>query len=229
MNFYDKVTEENAQIWYAELPAHLRKQIDDKKTKFKSGRDCSRKEVPALYETVEKELGARPLRPADPVDPLDGWTHEQMAQFESHKKWGARYDELLLISLCVESAPGMQKERKMLNEAMGLNIDLSKLPSQSDGLDYAVSATIRWLQESGEMPLEFLARTYRSEDAKMSDRLTAARTLMDYAHRRVPVKQELETKNLVPKLDPSMLKGLSAKELDVLEKILAKIASSDES
>lgn len=72
MNFYDTVTEHNAILWYSELPAHIKKQLDEKKSKFKNGRECTRNEVPALYETVEKELGRRPLKPAEPVDPLDG-------------------------------------------------------------------------------------------------------------------------------------------------------------
>lgn len=74
------------------------------------------------------------------------------------------------------------------------------------------------------MPLEFLARTYRSEEAKMSDRLTAAKTLMDYVHRKIPQKQEIETKNTVPKLEPSLLKGLNAKELETLERLLNKLS-----
>ena len=83
---------------------------------------------------------------------------------------------------------------------------------------------MRWLQKSGEMPLEFLARTYRSENARMSDRITAARTLMDYVHRKVPVKQEVENKDITePKLDAKMLKGLTEKELNLLESILKKM------
>jgi hypothetical protein len=77
------------------------------------------------------------------------------------------------------------------------------------------------------MPLEFLARTYRSEDAKTGDRITAARTLMDYVHRKIPQKQEIEQRSVIPKLDPSMLKGLTEKELGALEKILAKLVEND--
>jgi BarA-like signal transduction histidine kinase len=74
------------------------------------------------------------------------------------------------------------------------------------------------------MPLEFLARTYRDEEAKMSDRLTAARTLMDYVHRKLPSKAEIETKDITePKLSKEVLKGLSAKELDMLETLMSKM------
>lgn len=227
MNFYDLVTEDNAILWYSELPPHLKKTIEDKQKKFKNGRECTRHEVPALYEQVTKELGTRPLKPAEPADPLDGWNAKQMAQYEKLKKWAARYDEKLLIALCVESAPAMQRERRLLNEAMGLNVDASDLPSQADGLEPTVAATVRWLQESGEMPLEYLARTYRSDDAKTSDRITAARTLMDYVHRKIPQKQEVETKAKVPQLDTSVMSALSKKELETLVKLLGKLEESE--
>src|SRR5574343_334266 len=215
MNFYDKVCEQNALEWYNSMPPHLRNQVDSKVAGFKSGKDCTRKELPALYATVEKELGPRPLRPADPVDELEGWNTQQMEQYQAHKKWVSRYDELLLISICVEMAPTIQQERRMLNEAMGLNVDAGDLPSQAEGLEDTQAATVRWLQHSGEMPLEFLARTYRNEDGKMGDRITAARTLMDSVHRKVPVKQEIDTKNLTaPKVDPKMLRGLTEKEFE---------------
>ena len=107
---------------------------------------------------------------------------------------------------------------------MGLDFEENMLPSQAEGLDDTQAATVRWLQKSGEMPLEFLARTYRSENARMSDRITAARTLMDYVHRKVPVKQEVENKDITePKLDAKMLKGLTEKELNLLESILKKM------
>lgn len=112
----------------------------------------------------------------------------------------------------------------MLNQAMGIDVETNDLPSQAEGLDDTQAATVRWLQASGEMPLEFLARTYRSENAKMSDRITAARTLMDYVHRKVPVKQELETKDITePKLAAKATKGLSDKELNQLEALLKKM------
>lgn len=224
MNFYDKVTAETALEWYGELPAHLRRLIEHEKAKFKPGRECGSKECPEVYDQVRKELGARPLRPADPADPLEGHTQKQIEQYEQLKRWGNRYDELLLIRIILNNAEQIQNERRLLNKAMGINPDTTGIPNQAEGLDPTVAATVGWLQASGELPLEFLARTYRDEEAKMSDRLTAARTLMDYVHRRVPSKQEVETKDITtPKLDPKVLKGLSEKELDVLEKLLSKI------
>lgn len=224
MNFYDKVTEENALEWYKELPAHLKKSIDEKRAKFKSGQECQRRENETLFDTVTKELGKRPLRPAEPADPLDGWTHSQMAQFDALKAWGARYDELLLIGILVISAEEIQRDRQLLSKALGLD-NAGKIPDQSDGLDAVQAATVEWIQSTGETPLEFLAGTYRNDELKIGDRLTAARALLDFVHRRVPVKSEVKTEEVgVPKLDPSMLRKLSPKELDVLEKLLGKLS-----
>lgn len=228
MDFYDKVTEENALDWYAKLPAHLKKKIDDKRAKFKPGMECLRRELPALYETVERELGKRPLKPADPVDPLDGWTHAQMAQYDALKAWAARYDQLLMLSLIVESAPDIQNERRMLNEVMGLNVTDKSLPPQADGLDATTAATVRWMQMTGETPIEVLTRTMRDDEAKMGDRLSAARILMDFVHRRVPTKVEQKIEDVTaPKIDQKLLKGLSAKELTLLETLLKKMNADE--
>jgi DNA-binding MarR family transcriptional regulator len=227
MNFYDKITDENALEWYGELPTHIKMKVDKIKSQYKNGRECNTKEHPDVFDKVRSELGTRPLRPADPANPLDGHTQKQIEQFELLKKWGNRYDELLLIKIITESAKGIQEERRALNEAMGLNVDANDLPNQADGLDPVQAATIRWLQLSGDTPLELLTRMYRDEEARPSDRIAAAKTLMDYVHRKIPTKQEVETKDIsAPKLDPKILKGLTEKELDVLEKLLAKMASN---
>lgn len=221
IDFYTTVTELNALNWYNSCPEHLRKRIDDAKKTLPSPREVSRKDDEEIWDAISYALGDRP-RVQYVVDGSDIQLRSYFQQ-AVYQRWCAKYQEEQFKKLIVELAPAIQKERRMLNEAMGINVDASGLPSQADGLDPTTSATVRWLQESGEMPLEFLARTYRSEDAKMTDRLTAARTLMDYVHRKIPQKQEVETKSLVPKLDPTTLKGLTEKELDVLEKLLAKI------
>ena len=88
----------------------------------------------------------------------------------------------------------MQKERKMLSQALGLKQGGNGLPSQAEGLDDTQAATVRWLQASGETPLEFLTSVYRNDDeaVKVSDKIAAARALLDYVHRKVP--QQVEVK-----------------------------------
>jgi len=84
--------------------------------------------------------------------------------------------------------PTLQKERKMLNAALNLN----DLPDQADGLDTTQAATVRWLQVTGETPLEFLAGTYRDDNNRIGDRIQAARALLDYVHRKVPAQVEVK-------------------------------------
>jgi hypothetical protein len=45
---------------------------------------------------------------------------------------------------------------------------------------------IDWIQRTGETPIEYLTKTYRSSSAKTEHRISAARTLMDYVHRKMP-------------------------------------------
>ena len=85
----------------------------------------------------------------------------------------------------------------MLSSALGLDkASDGTLPNQADGLDPTQAATVQWIQSTGQSPLEFLVETYRSPDPeiRMSDKLSAARALLDYVHRRVPVKQEIDQK-----------------------------------
>ena len=116
----------------------------------------------------------------------------------------------------------------MLSQALGLKQGGNGLPSQAEGLDDTQAATIRWLQSSGETPLEYLTSVYRDVDneVKTSDKIAAARALLDYVHRKVPQKQEIETTNGAPKIEPSLLRSLSAKELDILENLIKKMDKS---
>ena len=226
VDFYSEVTLDTAKDWYLTLPAHLRKNVDTRMLEVPSGAEAKRDDK--LYEQVFQVWGDRPELPDEPKDELDGVTTDGLWRIEIWKEWVRMYDDLKLREVVVEMAPGIQKERRMLNQAMGLNVDAAELPSQAEGLEDTQAATVRWLQASGEMPLEFLARTYRSEDYKIGDRIQAAKTLMDYVHRKVPSKQEIETKDTTkPKLDPALFKGLTDKELDMLEKLLAKMSDSN--
>lgn len=227
-DFYKAVTSENALAWFAMLPPHLTKQIEAQRATYAPGREARAADCPAVFAQVNKELGMRPNRPASPADPLDGHTKAQVEQWEAHKAWGARYDELLLIHLIVHAAPAMQRERKMMADVMGL--DTSGLPTQAEGLDPTTAATVRWIQSTGETPIEYLAKIFRSDDPaiRVGDKINAAKTMMDFVHRRVPVKTETESKDISePKLAPEVLKKLTGKDLENLERLLSLLAGND--
>jgi hypothetical protein len=216
MNFYQVITEENALEWYSELPPHLKKVIDIEISKHKDGENCSPKDLPPVYEKMGALMGAdggkRPVRPADPQDPLGGWNDLEKAKYDTYKRWVDTYNQQVLIYVTVQMAPGVQKERKLLTEALGLGGD-SRLPDQGDGLEDAQAATVRWIQTT---------------ELKTSDRIAAARAMLDYVHRKVPTKQEIETKDVsAPKIDAKVLKGLTDAELHTLEKLLDKLGKSD--
>lgn len=216
--FNDEVIESNALAWYEECPNHLRKQID---TELSNATTAS--EAPyssELYQRVAQTWGDRPRERAEHAG-------EDIETFHWLEEWVREYDRLQMISVIMKEAPRIQKERKMLAQALGIKQGGSGFPSQVEGLEDTQAAAVNWLQSTGEMPLEFLANTYRDEEAKMSDRITAARTLMDYVHRKVSQKQEIETKDVSinePKLNPEVLKSLNAKELETLEKLLSKMS-----
>ena len=212
IGFYAPVEEWNAWSWYEACPTHLRTKIDEDLAKQPKAEEA--KANSKLYKRVAQRWGQRPVLKHE----------EDIERFHWLEEWIFEYETLQMIETVTRLAPDIQAERRMLNQAMGLDFEENMLPSQAEGLDDTQAATVRWLQKSGEMPLEFLARTYRSENARMSDRITAAKTLMEYVHRRVPVKQEVETNDISkPKLAPAALKGLSAKELNTLETLLKKM------
>ena len=139
---------------------------------------------------------------------------EEIKRFEQRHKWCTKYNELAVVHLIVKEAPKMQKERKMLALALGLKEGGNGFPDQTEGLDDVTAATVSWITMSGESPLEYLAGVYRDSNAeiKTSDRIAAARALMEYVHRKIPVKQEVKTE-ATQVIDVSMLKNLTPKDI----------------
>lgn len=224
LDFYCTVCESNALTWYLACPLHLRKQVD------KEVAQLTRAEVAKpgepLYESTKLLWGDRPVLKRVTDGDAKGELMSTYLELEWLKQWVWEYERLALIRTCIAMAPGMQKERKMLSEALGLN-KTAGLPSQAEGLtDDVQGATVRWLQAQGQTPLEFLVETYKDDENKMGDRIQAAKTLMDYVHRKITTKQEIEhTPNATPKLAPESLRGLSEKELETLEKLLNKLGN----
>ncbi len=80
-----------------------------------------------------------------------------------------------------------------------------------------------WVSETGETPLEFLTSVFRDPLNDMRDRLTAARSVMEYAHKKLA--SEINVSGGVGvkgSLDAKSLTKLSDEEVDTLLKILAK-------
>ena len=165
MDFYTTITPDNAMAWYEQLPQHLRKQVDTEVGKYlKADFFEIQKLDPDISKLTSEDIGY-PL-PAHVVvnRTPDGNTMEEIERFDRRKAWCLRYNEILLRNVILKEAPRMQKERKMLSQALGLKQGGNGLPSQAEGLDDTQAATVRWLQASGETPLEFLTSVYRDDD-----------------------------------------------------------------
>lgn len=82
-----------------------------------------------------------------------------------------------------------------------------------------------WVKKSGVTPLEFLTHTYRNGFQRMEHRISAAKAVLDYTHRKLPARVELsgELGGRNVALDAVALAKLSDKELEQMMKLLEKI------
>lgn len=185
MEFYSDVNESTALDWYESCPPHLRKQLDSEISSAPSALESLYSSE--LYQQVAKIWGDRPKERAEHAG-------EDVMTYYWLEEWTREYDRLQLIATVLKNAPRMQKERKMLSQALGLKQGGNGLPSQAEGLDTTQAATVRWLESSGETPLEYLTSVYRDDtpDVRVSDKIAAARALLDYVHRKVPATIEIK-------------------------------------
>lgn len=83
-----------------------------------------------------------------------------------------------------------------------------------------------WIKASGWTPIEFLTTVYRNGYQRMEHRISAAKAVLEYAHKKLPAKLEvsgdLGTKSIT--LDAVALSKLTDKELEVMTKMLEKLS-----
>jgi hypothetical protein len=81
-----------------------------------------------------------------------------------------------------------------------------------------------WVKSQGWTPLEFLTHTYRNPWQEMQHRISAAKAVLDYVHRKLPSRLEVEgSLTETKKLDANSLSKLSNEELAVFTKLLEKL------
>ena len=80
-----------------------------------------------------------------------------------------------------------------------------------------------WIASSGKTPLEFLSDVFRDPSNEIKDRISAAKYVLDYAHKKLPtesvVSGGLSLKNT---LDTKTLMKLSDTDIESLMVILQK-------
>lgn len=110
--------------------------------------------------------------------------------------------------------------------------------SESDLPPFAVDASgasdlgaqdiATWTAASGWTPVEFLTHTYRNGWQRMEHRIAAAKAVLEYNHRKLPDKMEIDLKSKSLVLDSAALSSLSDKDLAILEKLLEKAGAKTE-
>jgi hypothetical protein len=85
-----------------------------------------------------------------------------------------------------------------------------------------------WTAASGWTPIEFLTHTYRNGWQRMEHRIAAAKAVLEYNHRKLPDKVEVDMQSKSLTLDATALSALSTKELALLEKLLEKAGKKDD-
>lgn len=88
--------------------------------------------------------------------------------------------------------------------------------------DEGLRLQAQYVKLVGDHPLDVLKTLTKNPFVKPSDRIAAAKVLLEYGARKVPAEFKLEGNVGGVVLPPQFLKNLSAKELDVLEKLLLK-------
>ena len=98
----------------------------------------------------------------------------------------------------------------------------------SGASDLGTQDIATWTVASGWTPIEFLTHTYRNGWQRMEHRISAAKAVLEYNHRKLPDQVEIDLKSKSLVLDSAALSSLSDKELAMLEKILEKAGAKEE-
>jgi len=86
-----------------------------------------------------------------------------------------------------------------------------------------------WVRSTGKTPLEFLTAVYRHPLVQMRDRISAAKTVVEYTHMKKPSSIEMTGRNGdAIKVSGAMLAGLSDAELETMQRLLEKAAIAAE-
>lgn len=88
--------------------------------------------------------------------------------------------------------------------------------------DEGLRVQANYVKQVGDHPLDILKTLASNPFVKPSDRISAAKALLEYGARKVPAQFELDAKGAVLGVDVSQLSALSDKELATLEKLLSK-------
>ena len=102
-------------------------------------------------------------------------------------------------------------------EGRGQRVDLID-PLSDEGLRLQAL----YVQNFSMHPMDVMQRIMENPFSDPKDRMTAAKAIMEYSMRKPTQSLDLSAKGSVLTIDPSQLAALTTKELEMLEKLLAK-------
>jgi hypothetical protein len=91
-------------------------------------------------------------------------------------------------------------------------------PLSKEGMDLQA----QYVASLPQHPLDILKRISVNVFCTPSERISAAKTLLEYSMRKVPSTVDVNTSTAALKIDASALSALTAEELDTLQALLAK-------
>jgi len=105
-----------------------------------------------------------------------------------------------------------------LGDAFTEGLHLHEPSQMEDGAEAA------WIKLQGATPLEFLCMVYKNPWNDMKDRVNAAKSILDFVHRKIPQKIEVDGSMIeTRKLSAENLGKLSDAELELFTKLLGKM------
>lgn len=116
---------------------------------------------------------------------------------------------------------------------VGAESSPSELAAFSTVLKDLPEADAEWVRSSGWTPLEFLTRTYRNPHVRIGERISAAKAVLDYAHRKLPQALQLTGQDGAPlnltvgqfSLTPERIASLTDEEIDTFRAVLEKLGA----
>ena len=121
----------------------------------------------------------------------------------------------------VSDSPATEDELSFLQflEAHGVRLE-GLDPLSDEGLRYQAL----YIANFSQHPMDVMRRIMQNPYSDPKDRLSAAKSLMEYSMRKPAANVELRAKGAAVVIDPSRLSALSVTELETLEKLLEKTA-----
>ena len=129
------------------------------------------------------------------------------------------------------------ESRRVAAQVLGTEQDMSMLRwleargnsvTQLDPLsDEGLRLQALYVQSFSQHPLDVMRRIMENPFSEPRDRMSAAKSIMEYSLRKPAQQLALDAKGVGLTIDASQLANLSTKDLDLLEKLLSKATGGE--